>query len=236
MTSSFIPLWKNEWNLALRYGFVSIYIVLSIIYIVIVRHVPTSIRSEVLQLLIFTDPVVLGFYFVGGSVLFEKSEKVLSSLFVSPIPSYSYLLAKALNFSLLSVMVSFVITIGGIGFSFQPLILFLAVGLTSLVFTLWGLIVVSRKENVPEYLLYSLVYLIPFFIPLLGFFPFTDAWWLYLFPTQATLLLLKGSFQGISAFDLVYSIVYLLVFICISALWAKRWFDKYVIAQIGGGE
>lgn len=225
---------KNDLKLGLRYGFFTIYGVLSLLYIVIVRFLPEGIQVKGLQLFIFTDPVVLGFYFIGGAVLFEKSERVLETLFVSPVKLTHYLFSKALNFSFLSLIVSFLLVVGGYGFDFRPVMLFLAVGLTSFAFTFLGLVVVSKKETVAEYLIYSILYLLPLFVPLLGFFNLADGRWLYLFPTQATLLLLQGSFGTISDFDLIYSILYLSALGIFCGVWAKRWFEKYVIQKTGG--
>ena len=236
MNSRFFPLLKNDLRLGLRYGFYTIYAVLTALYIIIVRMLPESIQIKGLQLLIFTDPVVLGFYFVGGSVLLEKIERVHETLFTSPAEPINYMVSKALSFSVLSVLVSFIITLGGVGTGFNPFMLLAGVGLTSFCFTLMGLAIVSRMENVAEYLVCSMGYMLPIFVPLINFFDLAEGWWLYLFPTQATLLLLRGSFSSISIFDMVYSIIYLCIFAVICGIWARRWFEKYIIQKTGAAK
>ena len=50
--------------------------------------------EKLLVLVIFNDPALLGFLFVGVLVLFEKNENTIQALSVTPIQISQYILSK----------------------------------------------------------------------------------------------------------------------------------------------
>ncbi|MFR1297115.1 MAG: hypothetical protein ACLSBH_17740 [Coprobacillus cateniformis] len=46
---------------------------------------PETWQETVASLMIYSDPAAMGLFFMGAIVLFEKSQRVLNSLAVSPI-------------------------------------------------------------------------------------------------------------------------------------------------------
>ena len=65
----------NDLRLQYRHKFYHVYLVITILYLAALRLIPADARPVVLSLLIFTDPAMLGFFFVAALVLFEKDAR-----------------------------------------------------------------------------------------------------------------------------------------------------------------
>ena len=97
-----------------------------------------------------------------------------------------------------------------------------------------GFILAARFDSVTDFLLPSIVYMIPSQMPALWYFDIWDHWLLYLVPTMPTMLLLAGSFQPIAGRQIVYSFLYLLL-ACAGVTWlARRSFARFVVRGEGG--
>ena len=65
------------WDLRLqvKYQILTVAVIVTALYISIFKLLVRGEFDELLVLLIFTDPAMLGFIFIGALVLFEKSSK-----------------------------------------------------------------------------------------------------------------------------------------------------------------
>lgn len=68
-----------------KYGFYALYTLFTLVYITVLRILPMPWKELCTTTLIFSDPVLIGLMFMGAIILFEKSEKVMQALAVSPI-------------------------------------------------------------------------------------------------------------------------------------------------------
>ena len=219
----------------IRHGFYYAYAFVSILYIVLLRLMPAETRNYLSILVLLTDPTVLGFFFIGGIVLLEKDQSILSSLFVTPLKVHEYIMAKLVSLTLLSLLSSAAIAFLSTPGSFDPMLIVIAVVPSSVFFTLAGIALAVRVKSITGYIIASPFFLTPFILPLFGFLKLFSFPLNYLLPGYGTLQLLEGAYNGILFADAVYSTVLLLIWCMISYIWAGKWFSKYVIADIGGG-
>ena len=126
----------NEIRLQYRHGLYMVYGLLCLLYVIILRAVGGEARQILLPLLIFMDPTMLGFFFVGGLVLLERSDRTVSALFTTPVSLFQYLVAKVLSLSFLALMAAQVIAVLTVGPDYRPVLLGAAVSLSAAVFTL----------------------------------------------------------------------------------------------------
>ncbi len=56
----------------------------------------------------------------------------------------------------------------------------------------------------------------------------------YLIPTQGSLLLLKGAFESIETWQVIYSILYPTLWTGALVWLARRAFDRYIVVRDGG--
>lgn len=230
-----LSLIKNDIKFQVKHGFYQIYIVVTLLYIILLRIVEPSFRGFIATIIIFSDPSVLGFFFIGGIVLLEKNQNIYQSIFVSPLREEEYLISKVVSFALISVISSLAIAFSINGFSFNIVLFMLGVLLTSAFFTLMGFILVSRTNTINEYLISSPLISI-LILPLLEFFKIYKSPIFNFLPAKASLDLIYGSFLGMNNIQIILSVVNIGSWIIFAFLWAKAWFNRFIIARIGGGK
>ena len=121
-----------------KYGFYALYTLFTLVYITVLRILPMPWKELCTTTLIFSDPVLIGLMFMGAIILFEKSEKVMQALAVSPISIHAYILSKVISIGLISLLSGVLIALfSGMEHSY----IHLAVGimLGSALFTLVGI-------------------------------------------------------------------------------------------------
>jgi len=224
---------KYDLRLQFRHGFYYAYLIVSIVYIAVIRSFPVSVRQQVLVATLLTDPSILGFFFLGGIVLFEKGQKTLEGLFITPIRMVEYILSKIISLTILALLSGFLITVATFGISFNFVWLFLGISLTSVLFVLLGFTLVSITKSVNAYLVISPVYMIVTMIPFLDYFQVVKSPLFYLIPTRASLTLMAGAFAPLPTGEMILSTVLLLGFIYPAYLWAAKWFYKYIVLRTG---
>jgi len=96
-----------------KYGFYFLYLIFTVLYISLLFILPDVWREKAAILMIFSDPAAMGLYFMGSIVLFEKSERVLESIAISPVKPYEYVVSKLLSIAVVSTSVGILIGLSG---------------------------------------------------------------------------------------------------------------------------
>ena len=211
-----------------RYNLIVTALVVTILYALILIPMRQNQMDKAMLFLIFSDPVALGMLFIGALILFERSDRTLEALVVTPLKAWQYLWAKAISLSLLGVFCSLVMLIVGFGWNIPVAWFIIGVGLSSLIFVFLGFIIVASCTSFYQYMLKMGISLIPVALPLLNFIELTDTRLWYIIPTQATLILMETVVKFPSIGDLVYSVLYLLIWCFGSFYFALRAFNRYL--------
>ena len=193
-----------------KYGIYLIYSVITILYIIILNQIPDHLTNTIIPFILLTDPSLLGIFFIGGLVLFEKGEGTLEYLVVSPLSIKEYLLSKMISLTIISVIASGTIVVFSYKHNLNKITLILGIVLTSLLFVLIGFIAVVRFNTVNKYLLASIIYMTVLFSPFIDYFGLYKSWVFYLIPTKASIILIFGAFEKIEIWEGLYSILYLI--------------------------
>ena len=216
-------------RLQVRYGFYTVYAVLTAAFIIGLQLLGTGLRTDAAVLLIVTDPTVLGFYFIAAIVLFEKEEGVLDALVTSPIGDRGYLLSKVATLSLLAVLASTLVAVLGHGKASGLRLLVLGVALSASLFVLVGFIAVARYNSVNEYFISAVGWGSVLFLPVFGYVGLIETPLFYLLPAQPVLLLVEGGFRSLDLWEVVYGVGYLLVGNAVAYVWARRAFRRHIV-------
>jgi fluoroquinolone transport system permease protein len=214
-----------------KQGFYLVYVLITVMYLIILSFLSEDILSVGLPLVVFSDPSVLGLFFIGGIILLEKMQGILSVLVVSPLRTIEYILSKVISLAFVSVLAAFAIT----GFSnygsVNWLLVFLSTVLTSAIFTLCGIMITAGCNTVNQYMIktgpYMLLLVLPCF-SLIGF-PYSDLF--TIIPSVAALRLMLGAYTGIPLFEAVGLIIYLGGMNYLFLRWAIRVFENKIIYQ-----
>lgn len=137
-----------------KYGFYLVYLILTVFYVCLLYAFPESVRGKVASLLIYTDPAAAGLFFMGAIILFEKSQRVLNSLAVSPVTVKEYILSKLISLGLIGTLVGVVIAAA----SGNRHLISVALGtfLGSMIFSLFGLIAASVMNSLNQFMVVTI--------------------------------------------------------------------------------
>lgn len=227
-THLFITLLRWDYLLQIRYHLLTAVAVVTAGYVVIFSVLQHLATDELLIILVFSDPVMLGFLCIGALVLFEQDAGTLQALVVTPVRTWHYLWSKALTLTLTALVCAIGMAVIARGANFNLVWFCLAVVLSSIVFVFVGFTGITRVATFNTYLLIVPVYLAPACLPLLTLFGF-DAWGLYLLPTQATILLLRAAFEVRPGWEVWYGISYLLLWTAIAYRVAAWHYNRYIV-------
>lgn len=216
-------------RLQFRQGLYYAGIFVIVVWLVVMSLLTPEFRALFLPFAIFMDLSVFGFYFMAGMLFLERGERVLEALVVTPMPRYGYLLAKITSLTVLSIVLSAVLVLLLHGPRLNWLLFILGVGLNSWLLTLIGFILAARYNGISDFIIPSIVYMIPSQLPLLYYFGIWDHWLLYLVPTQPAMLLIEGAFTPLAGWQIAYSVLYLGAAAAAVTPWAFRVYDRFIV-------
>jgi fluoroquinolone transport system permease protein len=218
----FILMWRNK--------IILVAAIITLLYMVVLQVLPQAFFNMVLTTLIFTDPVMIGFLFIGAMVLFEKNGNTLQAVAVSPVRSVEYLWSKAITLTIVAVLAGLLMAIAGKGINFNIILFLAAAVFSSLLFVFIGFVGVSMVKTFNQYFIIIPLFMIPGFLPFLNYYGITDTLAFYLIPTQAALLLFNAAFQRETIIDAQW--IYCLIMIPLSTylafIWAQYRWNKVI--------
>jgi fluoroquinolone transport system permease protein len=220
-------------KLQVRYGFV--YAAAFTVIVLMILLSQTSVRgpASLMPVFIVGNLFISTFYFIGGMVLFEKGEGVLSGLIVTPLSVSEYLASKVATLTALALLENMIIVGFAYGFGYGVLPMLAGTVITAVMLTLFGFVAVARYRSISEYLMPSVCYTLLLMLPLLDYLGVFKSQIFYLIPTQAPLVLMKSAFVTVGLADTVYGMAYSLLWAGILFLLAKRSFYRYIISKGG---
>jgi len=224
---------KTDITLQKRYGFYYAAAFITLVWVAILKALPSSYLELAIPLVIFTDLGIVGLVFIAGQVIFEKTEGTIYALITTPLTFSEYLWSKLISLSILAWIISMTVVVMVRGFEANILWLTTGIILTSIIALLVGFIAVAPYRSISAFLIPSQLYLLVISLPLIDYLKWFESWVFYLIPTQGSLILLKGGFNPPETWQIVYSFIYQAV--CIIGLFriAEIRFTKYIVSQKG---
>ena len=220
-----------DMRLQLRNGFYYAAAFIAVIMIVILLQFPRAELPTILPLFVLGNMTIGTFYFMAGLVLLEKGDGVLEGLVVTPLRQAEYLAAKLVSLTLLTLVENVTIVTAVFGFNINIGLFVIGLGLMACFNILLGFIVVARYDSINRFLLPSVLITMLLTIPLLDYLGLWTSPLLYLHPVQAPLLLLKGAFQPIAVWQLVYGIGYAVLWVGLLFKFSQRIFYRFIILK-----
>lgn len=170
--------------------------------------------EKFITLLIYNDPALVGFIFIGISIILEKDQEVLPALFVTPLDHHVYLLSRIITLSSIGFFGALAMVLTAKGFSFNILHFSIGAFSTCVLFCLLGIFIVSYTTEILHFLLRAVPLLIFMSLPLLNYFELTDSSFLKLFPVQGGLNLMVNSYSvAPNSYELIFGYVSIAVWL-----------------------
>lgn len=207
-----------------------------LIWLAVLLPMPHSLRPAAEPYVLVGDIAIIGFFFIGGSVFFEKQERTLGAVISTPLRFWEYLTAKLVVLLSISLLVALVVSTVADGFSYRPVPLILGVVLGTLLMLVVGFITSLPFASVTDWFLAATIPLAVMLVPPLIFY---SGLWphpvLYVIPTQGPLLLLGVAFDqvSLSSWQLLYSVLYPVLSLIVLWRVARVLFVRYVVERSG---
>ncbi|CAN5731582.1 hypothetical protein BH24ACI2_BH24ACI2_12120 [soil metagenome] len=151
--------------------------------------------EKFITLVIYNDPALVGFIFIGISIILEKDQEVLPALFVTPFSQHIYLISRIITLSAIGFFGALAMVLTAKGTSFNVLHFSVGAFSTCILFSLMGIFVVSYTTEILHFLLRAIPLLVFMSLPLLNYFELTDLSLLKLFPVKGGLNLMVNSYR-----------------------------------------
>jgi len=168
---------------------------------------PLGNLTTMLVVLIFNDPVVMGFLFAGVLLLFDKSQNTIQAILVAPVPFFTYILSKTVLLSALATVISFIMAWSTRGNDFNYLPLFISVFLSTAMFSMLGFAISAMCRDFNRFLVYSMGFLIVAAVPFASVFGIGKAEYYSWVPTMGGIWLLESAFD-LRKMEMFYFVMY----------------------------
>lgn len=186
----FFSLLKGDIRQQYKYGFYWLYLFVTLIYLIALYFFPEAWKTTVGRIIVLTDPMLMGYIFIGAIMLFERSEKVTNALSVMPIYSSEYIFSKLISLGLISLVSSEVIILGG-GIPQHAFWTPVAIVAGSFLFTMIGIVQTCRISTLNGFIMWLIPTMIVAILPPILYLCGIDGWWQQLMPGTAVLKIIS---------------------------------------------
>lgn len=203
---------KTDFKFQMKQGFYIIYFFLTIIYMVILSMIPKEFKNIILPIIVFSDPSVVGFFFIGGIIMLEKLQGIINYIVVTPLSIKEYILSKVFTLSLLAVIAGEAITFVSINSgSVNNIILAIGIFISSVFFILIGIIVVVGCKTLNQYMVKMVPFLMLLIIPCISIIDFKFSYILTVIPSVAGFRIVYGAFNDSNIIEAIGLITYVVI-------------------------
>jgi fluoroquinolone transport system permease protein len=224
---------RLELTLQVRQKFLHAGVFSGLVWLAVLLPLPARLRPVAEPYVLIGDVSIIGFFFIGAAVFFERHERTISAIVSTPLRFHEYLAAKLIVLVLMSLFVAVtVVTIAdGLSYDLAPLVVGIVLG--TLVMLLTGFISALPFASVTNWFLAATIPLAVLSLPIL----FYSGLWpnpvLYAIPSQGPLLLLGAAFEQVTLdpWQAAYAVIYPLAWIAGSCWTARTLFARYVIER-----
>jgi fluoroquinolone transport system permease protein len=227
---------RLELTLQNRQKFLHAAVFSGLIWLAVLLPMPHSLRPVAEPYILLGDVAIIGFFFIGGVVFFEKQERTLSAVISTPLRFWEYLAAKLTVLLTISLVVAVVVVTIAHGFAYHLVPLVLGIVLGTLLMLLVGFITSLPFTSVSDWFIAAVIPLaVMSGLPTLQYSGVWTTPVLYLIPTQGPLLLLGAAFDQVTLapWQVIYAVVYPVVSAAGLCWAAKALFGRYIIERSG---
>lgn len=223
---------KADLRFQMKQGFFTVYIYVTLAYMIILHYLPNHIVQAITPLIVFSDPSLVGFFFIGAIVMLEKTQGVLQYLIITPLRSKEYLASKVISLAILATVAGSAIS----GFAYkgqvQWFLLVPALVLVSAFFTLYGFIAAAGCRTMNQYFMRMIPYLLIIIIPCFSILLPNYQFLFDIIPSVSAFKLVYGAFHTTYPAETLCCLIYL----TIADVWMFFKVDQIFTQKIVYGE
>ncbi len=215
----------------------SLAILFSVLFSIILKaeHIKTVIPATMLLIVGGTTLV-----FIGGLVLDEKENGILSALILSPLKIGEYLWSKIITLTLLSTIEVGIMIGGPIAYFYYSggtplpnlIILFFGVLVLNLLYTLLGIGLTVRYKKITDYMLPIVMIMIVLQLPIIFFGNVLKSPFFLVIPSSAPVMVIQGAFEKLASWEWIYAIGYNIIILSGLIKWAFQSYDRHIVRKM----
>ncbi|MEB3030945.1 fluoroquinolone export ABC transporter permease subunit [[Mycobacterium] nativiensis] len=223
---------RLELTLQVRQKFLHAAVFSGLIWLAVLLPMPAHLRTVAEPYVLLGDTAIIGFFFIAGTVFFDKQDRTLSAIVATPLRFGEYLTAKLTPLAGISLAVAVVVAaVDRAGY--HPIPLLAGVLLATLVMLLVGFTTSLPFASISDWFLTAVIPLSVMALPMLHYSGIWPTPLCYLIPTQGPLLLFGAAFDQLhlAPWQIGYALAY--PTLCIAGLcWAgRKLFAHYIIER-----
>lgn len=225
---------RLELTLQTRQKFLYAAVFSGLMWLAVLLPMPHHLRPVAEPYVLMGDVAIIGFFFIGGAVFFEKQERTIGAIISTPLRFREYIAAKLIVLLSISLLVALVVVTLAHGFDYRAVPMVVGVLLGTLLMLLVGFISSLPFDSVTDWFLAAVI---PLSIMMVPPVLFCSGVWpnpvLYVIPTQGPLLLLGSAFGQLTPapWQMGYAMLYPIVCAAGLAWLAKTMFGHYVVER-----
>lgn len=222
-----------ELRLESRYGIHAVGAAVAGLWTLVLLALPAGAARAVTPFVLFADSATVGGFLLAAIVLFERDERALSAMLVTPVTTGEYMTAKVTALTGLALLVAAPVAAAGGRLDLQPAPVLAGVTLTAALLLAGCFALVARHRSITSFLSVAPWPLIPLLgAPLARLAGLFDHPVAYLIPTVAATDLIASGFDP----DIrppAAAVTYLVIFTAAAGALAARRFTAVVRASGG---
>lgn len=239
--NKFSTLVKGELLRLKRYNLLAASIFVSAIWVGILHFIEVENVTKFIPQLVFIDVTTMAMLLVGVTFIYERDEGTIRSILVSPISKSQYLLAKMITNIIPSIISLTIMYIYSKLFKVIDINYFLLLGgviLVAFFHSLIGFLLTYYSKDFTELIMTIMKMFLIFLLPVLldEFKIVTNDIFsklVYLLPTKSALMILMGTTGGIKTWEIVVSLIYMILGSIILYYLVWKNFDYYALKESG---
>lgn len=141
-------------------------------------------------MLVLNDPAVIGTFFVGITLIFERDQGTLHAVKVSPLNPHAYILGKVIVLTLLGTLCGWLMGVSALGFGILHHHFILGLMLVTFLFSNIGIIIGAGTKRFIDFALRAGLVFILMIIPLLDWFGVCTIPLIEIFPVEHSVRIL----------------------------------------------
>lgn len=211
-------------------------VVFAIIFTFILKpeHLSTVIPAAMLFVVGGTTII-----FIGALIMEEKELGLINAFTVTPLDMRTYLASKIFSLTFLStVEVGIMVGVpifwnNGNNNTQLPniILLFIAVVVLNLFYTLLGLAISVRFNKLTDVMMPIVIVMIFLQVPIVYFSGIMEIKLLLIIPTAAPIMLVSGAFNPLGMWEWLYGVIYTILIIVVTGRWAFSAFNKHILEK-----
>ncbi len=224
-----------------RYNLFAAAIFVSAIWVGILHFLNVENVTSIVHQLIFLDVTTMATLLVGVTFIYEREEASIRTILVSPISKNQYLLGKIISNIIPSIMSLTIMYIYSKLFKTIEINFFLLLGavvLVSFFHSLIGILLTYFTKDFTGLVMAIMGLFLIFLLPviLVEFNIITSEIFgklIYILPTKSALMLIMGTTGNIEGWEIILSLVYLILSSIVLYYLVLRKFDLYALRESG---